>query len=638
MILMGSYICCYAFFAYAYMETVIMYPLKILSWIMYIGYFLAIIMIQSRTKKILYVCICILAMVALPMVIKPIILPREALEKGKIFIQEKHQYEEEVKKAIDVRTMPVEDEHGKMRNFYSMSYNYDHVYYYLVIDPMTGDMNEYIDSLYNNINDMVTVNIASNSDLKYVDPLIHSDENYAISQLLYGQLFRLTKENQLKKDMVESYLVSEDQLTWTFRIKDDMYWSDGRGIKAEDFVFAWRRILKLDAQGYGGMLLRESRISNAESMSEREIVIHLDEPNAKLPLILSDPLFALVPIDVTTGFGDRLFSLTRYKEMVTSGPYIVSYINELGHITLRKNKAYDGESKIRYASIKFKDINSYSEAYEAYTKGEIDLLEMEYLPDLKHKIADNILYGDDRMVEVPENRILFLSLVDTDVSLNEHIWSGIYSCFNKHKEQLITGDLGYVKARRHFIPRGLFYNNSGKDITVDINEVMSTSKDNNVTLMIDSWKIGLEEIGNKDVNLKIMLRDSPFTNNLFENIKSTLEKNLEGIRVYAEYDFDDEDFEYDFESYYLELKFFTFSTKDFNQNIEELFYMSSLNYNTYKALASGISYNDSEFLLIEKELMKKRKLIPLLQYYKQFYVSGEGARYLSNGISYDRYK
>src|SRR3546814_3868456 len=40
----------------------------------------------------------------------------------------------------------------------------------------------------------------------------------------------------------ESWTISEDGKTYTFKLRDHV-WSDGTPVTAEDFVYAWRRIL-----------------------------------------------------------------------------------------------------------------------------------------------------------------------------------------------------------------------------------------------------------------------------------------------------------------------------------------------------------------------------------------------------------
>ncbi|TMD84090.1 MAG: hypothetical protein E6I78_11310 [Chloroflexi bacterium] len=40
-----------------------------------------------------------------------------------------------------------------------------------------------------------------------------------------------------------SYSVSSDGLTWTFKIRSNAKWSDGKPVTGADFVYAWQRIL-----------------------------------------------------------------------------------------------------------------------------------------------------------------------------------------------------------------------------------------------------------------------------------------------------------------------------------------------------------------------------------------------------------
>ena len=43
--------------------------------------------------------------------------------------------------------------------------------------------------------------------------------------------------------------ISENGLTYTFKIKDDLIWSDGQPLTANDFVFSFKRILSPDLAG-----------------------------------------------------------------------------------------------------------------------------------------------------------------------------------------------------------------------------------------------------------------------------------------------------------------------------------------------------------------------------------------------------
>ena len=44
----------------------------------------------------------------------------------------------------------------------------------------------------------------------------------------------------------ESWTVSDDGLTWTFKLREDKVWSDGEPITAEDYVFTLQRFARAD--------------------------------------------------------------------------------------------------------------------------------------------------------------------------------------------------------------------------------------------------------------------------------------------------------------------------------------------------------------------------------------------------------
>ena len=53
----------------------------------------------------------------------------------------------------------------------------------------------------------------------------------------------------------ESYEVSEDGLTYTFTLRDDIVWSDGEPVTAGDFEYSWKRITDpANAADYGYIL------------------------------------------------------------------------------------------------------------------------------------------------------------------------------------------------------------------------------------------------------------------------------------------------------------------------------------------------------------------------------------------------
>ena len=58
-----------------------------------------------------------------------------------------------------------------------------------------------------------------------------------VSKLIFRGLFKYNIYGELENDLVDSYEISEDGLTYTFKIKDNQYWIDGKKITSEDILY-----------------------------------------------------------------------------------------------------------------------------------------------------------------------------------------------------------------------------------------------------------------------------------------------------------------------------------------------------------------------------------------------------------------
>ncbi|MEG2144672.1 MAG: ABC transporter substrate-binding protein, partial [Oscillospiraceae bacterium] len=81
------------------------------------------------------------------------------------------------------------------------------------------------------------------ADPKTWDPGLNnaSDGGHVINNLFEG-LMRDIGGGKLDYAIAESHTVSEDLLTYTFKIRPDVKWSDGKPLTAKDFEFSWKRV------------------------------------------------------------------------------------------------------------------------------------------------------------------------------------------------------------------------------------------------------------------------------------------------------------------------------------------------------------------------------------------------------------
>jgi peptide/nickel transport system substrate-binding protein len=74
------------------------------------------------------------------------------------------------------------------------------------------------------------------------DPLVTSGHGSCVP-LLYSTLVALDADVNVVPDLAESYAVSDDALTYTFKLRSDARFTDGAPVKASDVVFSYRTIM-----------------------------------------------------------------------------------------------------------------------------------------------------------------------------------------------------------------------------------------------------------------------------------------------------------------------------------------------------------------------------------------------------------
>ena len=173
-------------------------------------------------------------------------------------------------------------------------------------------------------------------------------ENRIIGDMFIGLTTEDASANPIP-GMAESWTTSPDGLTWTFKLRDAT-WSDGVPVTADDFVFAFRRILdpKTAAQ-YATML---NGFKNAEAVlagtmptdavgaraiDPKTLELTLDHPMPYLPGLLTHYTSFPVPKHVVEKFGEKWI---QPENIQVNGPFKLKEwrANTLVHVV--KNEAY----------------------------------------------------------------------------------------------------------------------------------------------------------------------------------------------------------------------------------------------------------------------------------------------------------
>lgn len=75
-----------------------------------------------------------------------------------------------------------------------------------------------------------------------------SSVDNSIERLVFAGLFKFDKNNRLVGELAKGYTLDERSTTYTVKLKDNLFWHDGRPLTADDVVFTYTMIQNPDAK------------------------------------------------------------------------------------------------------------------------------------------------------------------------------------------------------------------------------------------------------------------------------------------------------------------------------------------------------------------------------------------------------
>jgi peptide/nickel transport system substrate-binding protein len=111
-----------------------------------------------------------------------------------------------------------------------------------------------------------------------IDPAIGNDYASSSSQVnLYDSLVFPNAKGSVDPWLAESWNVSQDGLTYTFKLRSGVKFHDGTPLKASDVVFSYDRA-KTIGQGYGYLITAD--VNDVKAADDSTVVFTLDKPSA----------------------------------------------------------------------------------------------------------------------------------------------------------------------------------------------------------------------------------------------------------------------------------------------------------------------------------------------------------------------
>lgn len=188
------------------------------------------------------------------------------------------------------------------------------------------------------------------SDWRSLDPAVVFDaDGLPLMRLLFRGLLDYGEGTDLVVDQASDWNVSPDGRTYTFHLRPGVKFAHGREVEAEDYVFAFERILSPDEPSTGRTYLKgirgaeeyvgrkASHVSGLRAPDRRTFVVELSEPDFTFRYVMTMGFTVAVPRELVRQWG-RDFQY----HLVGSGPYRVLEWKRGRRWRFGRNPHYDG--------------------------------------------------------------------------------------------------------------------------------------------------------------------------------------------------------------------------------------------------------------------------------------------------------
>jgi oligopeptide transport system substrate-binding protein len=216
-----------------------------------------------------------------------------------------------------------------------------------------------------------------------LDPATAADNfSFQVLQDLYEGLTVEAPSGEVLPGVASSWSVSITGTEYTFHLRDNARWSNGKRVRAQEFVFAWRRLLE---PGRGSQVSDDLRIIagapeiiagrlppsalGAYATSDDVLVIKLERPVPYLPQILTHS--ATFPV-----YSEVSARSHTPETWVSNGPYVLSKWLPGTRVELAKNSNYWDSANVHVAKVDYQIASDQTSQLTQYRAGQLDITDI----------------------------------------------------------------------------------------------------------------------------------------------------------------------------------------------------------------------------------------------------------------------
>lgn len=196
---------------------------------------------------------------------------------------------------------------------------------------------------------------------------------------------------ELAKSMPE---ISDDGLTYTFELRENVTFHDGSKMTSEDVKFSLNRSRWINHPEGAGFLL--AGIESIETPDDYTVVIHLKSPDVTFASKLAYTVATILPSDaypspdgpIPNDADTATFEKYIQEEFIGTGPYRIADFRENQSLLLESFDNYWGEPP-KNDKVLLRFFAKSSQMQVALRSGEIDVAFRHLTPEQRESLADN---------------------------------------------------------------------------------------------------------------------------------------------------------------------------------------------------------------------------------------------------------
>lgn len=256
---------------------------------------------------------------------------------------------------------------------------------------------------YAEVNAENLVRRSSTGEPQTLDPQLWTyGQDGNIAQDLFQGLTTLDPKANVVPGQAESWMLSPDGRTYTFRLRPNLQWSDGTALTSADFLWSMRRIFDPKTASPAVSLLyviRHGKDVNqgrrpvadlgVKAPDPRTLVLELEHPAPYLLDLLVHRAFP-VPRHVVEKYGR---AWTRPENIVSNGAFMFGEWRPGSHVRLLRNPRFHEAGKVKLDAIHHVPIEDPKNAVVRYRAGELDVavtLPSDQIEDIKRNFGSQL--------------------------------------------------------------------------------------------------------------------------------------------------------------------------------------------------------------------------------------------------------